>query len=484
MPDAPVNTQTSLNKSIPLCVDLDGTLILTDLLLESLFALLKRNPFYLLMLPVWLLRGKAYLKHQIAVRVELDVSLLPYHPTLLAFLQQQQAVGQPLILATASHDKFAQAVAQHLGCFTQVLASDVQQNLSGENKLRALKQQLKDQPFIYAANDWVDLPIWQAAQQAILVNAPPKLRRAIQQAQIPIAQAFNAPKAGLKTYLTAMRLHQWLKNLLLFVPLLLAHQLTEWSLLAQAILAFVAFGCCASSVYLLNDLLDLAADRQHRTKCQRPLAAGLISLWHASLMIPALLLVATLLALLLPLEFSLILLGYYLTTLSYSWVFKQSALIDVLTLAALYTLRLIAGAAAVTVPVSFWLLAFSMFLFLSLALVKRYAELMQLPLETGGLIGRGYQREDLETLAQFGSASGYLAVLVLALYINSAEVKMLYQYPHLIWLLCPLLLYLISRVWLLTRRGQLDEDPVIFAIRDRRSQILLLLAVSLLWIAT
>ncbi|MCG8099546.1 MAG: UbiA family prenyltransferase, partial [Candidatus Thiodiazotropha taylori] len=288
----------------------------------------------------------------------------------------------------------------------------------------------------------------------------------------------------LKNYIKALRLHQWLKNFLIFVPLLMAHKFGDIGLLKQAVLGFFAFGFCASSVYLLNDLLDLADDRKHPTKRNRPFAAGTVSLIHGILLIPVLLVTAFLIALFLPLEFLIVLGLYYLITVAYSFYLKRFAPIDVLTLASLYTTRIIAGAAAVSVMPSFWLLAFSMFLFLSLALVKRFTELltMQHQAKTKTL-GRGYMTTDLETLSHFGSASAYLAVLVLALYINSEHVTGLYTHPEVIWLLCPLLLYLVTRIWLLARRGKVDEDPVVFVIRDRHSQWVVGIGAILLWLA-
>ncbi|MEM9315637.1 MAG: UbiA family prenyltransferase, partial [Pseudomonadota bacterium] len=290
--------------------------------------------------------------------------------------------------------------------------------------------------------------------------------------------------ATLRPYLKALRMHQWLKNLLVFVPLLTSHRFSDPLLVLQAALAFLSFGLCASSVYLLNDLLDLYDDRQHATKRNRPIAAGQVSIKLCTLLIPVLLLAAVAVASTLPVAFWGVLGVYYATTLAYSFRLKRAALVDVLTLASLYTLRVIAGAAAVTVTPSFWLLAFSMFLFLSLAMVKRFTELLALREQNRNHApGRGYSPVDVDTIAQFGSSSAYMAVLVLALYINSETVQDLYTQPELIWLLCPLLLYLLTRIWLMARRGEVDEDPVVFVIRDRRSQGLVVIGALLLLLA-
>jgi len=469
----------------PLCVDLDGTLVHTDLLIESVFGLLKENPLNLFRLPGWLLKGKAHLKQQIADRVELDVSLLPYNRPLLNYLEDQKSRGRTLVLATATNIKYASQISMHLGLFKEVLASDARTNLSGDIKRHHLVRAFGEKGFDYAGNDDIDVAIWIHARQAILVDTSPGVRRQARDVA-EVNREFCSRGSGLFQHLRSMRLHQWLKNLLVFIPLIMAHQVQQPQLLLLAVLAFLAFGLCASSVYLLNDLLDLDADRRHRTKRRRPLAAGTLPIMHGVLMIPILLFLAFCVALFLPAEFTWVLLSYYMVTLAYSLRLKQSPLTDVVVLAVLYTLRIIAGAAAVSTAPSFWLLAFSMFLFFSLALVKRFAELLGLTREQqpGIVAARGYRAEDLEGLAQSGITSGYLSVLVLALYINSEQVKALYTHPEFIWLLCPLLLYWIGRVWLLARRGEMQEDPVVFAIQDRRSLLIACTGVLILWLAT
>ncbi|MGD8911945.1 MAG: UbiA family prenyltransferase [Candidatus Thiodiazotropha sp.] len=468
----------------PLVIDLDGTLIRTDLLVESVFALLKRNILFVFLLPIWLFKGKAHLKHEIAIRTDIDTRLLPYHDEFLDYLKAEHLAGRRLVLATASNEKFAEAIALNLGVFHEVLASNATVNLSGRRKLERLRELFGDHGFDYAANAMVDLPLWEAAHSALLVNTERGVKEAAER-KSQIAHVFDDRDGGpLKRYLKALRLHQWLKNLLVFIPLLMAHRFGEPLLVGQALFAFLAFGLCASSVYLLNDLLDLPDDRQHPTKRYRPFAAGSISILNGALLIPGLLIAAFAIALLLPIEFVGVLALYYAVTLAYSLRLKRAALVDVLTLAGLYTIRIIAGAAAVSVVPSFWLLAFSMFLFLSLALVKRYTELLTMQQqERTKSSGRGYTMIDLETLSQFGSASAYMAILVLALYINSEAVRDLYTHPEVIWLLCPLLLYLVTRIWLLARRDELHEDPVIFVIRDRRSQRLAGVGAILLWLA-
>lgn len=469
----------------PLCVDLDGTLIKTDLLVESFFLLLKHHPWRILSVPAWLSRGKAYLKQEIARRVELDVATLPYHTAFLTWLREQHAQGRSLVLATAAAEPFARQIAVHLRLFAEVIATTDGDNLSGSRKAERLAQRFGERGFDYAGNAVVDAAVWARARRAILVNPARGAREQASQLTEVEAQFDDRARGGLIPWRQALRLHQWLKNVLLFVPLLAAHRLHEPALLAQAMWAYLTFGLCASSVYLLNDLLDLPVDRRHPRKRSRPFAAGTLPALAGALAVPVLLALAFLSALItLPPLFSGVLFGYYALTLAYSLYFKQIVMLDVLVLAALYTARIIAGAAATAIIPTFWLLAFSMFLFLSLALVKRYAELLRMR-ETGrdAAQGRGYQVDDLPLLQMLGSASGYCSVLVLALYINSGISPALYRHPQAIWLLCPLLLYWISRVWLKTHRGDMHDDPVIFAAQDRVSQGLAVTGAAIVWLA-
>ena len=468
----------------PLFVDLDGTLVRTDLLVESTFSLLKQNIFYLFLLPWWLLRGRANLKQQIAQRVTIDPITLPYQADLLKTLYERRKLGGRLILITASPYQFANAIAEHLGIFDQVVASDHDQNLKGDKKLDVIHQVSGGEPFDYAANASADLAVWREASRAILVNPGPGVARAVRKAGTDWELLSDPDRNSPRDFAKALRLHHWLKNVLVFVPLMLAHRLDEATLIVGALVAFLSFGLSASSVYLLNDLLDLPSDRRHPSKRCRPLASGQISVEYAALLVPTLFMAGMACALFLPPAFVLTLSVYLLLTLAYSLRLKHAIILDVLVLAALYTLRLIAGAAATSVVPSFWLLSFSMFLFLSLALVKRFSELKLHSDRHAGVAVRGYTDDDLPMLAQLGSASAMMSVLVLALYINSDTVTVLYQHPQVIWLICPLLLYLVSRVWLLAHRNRLDEDPVIFIIRDRRSHWLAVIGILLLWIAS
>jgi 4-hydroxybenzoate polyprenyltransferase/phosphoserine phosphatase len=484
----PPADQTVLAGARPLCVDLDGTLIGTDLAVEHLLQLLKRNLLYVFLLPYWLWQGRAVLKREIAKRAPFDAAELPYNEPFLSFLREQKAQGRKLVLATAADQIQAQAVADHLGIFSTVFASDGRINLSADSKRRRLEEIYGRGKFDYAGNATDDLKVWPAAVDAIVVN--PELGVLEQlRTQRPIARVFPNPALvpGAKpwtVYLKAMRLHQWMKNGLLFVPLVMSHKLFEAGPFLQTCLGFLAFGMTASSVYLLNDMVDLNDDRRHPTKRNRPFAAGTIPLPHGLAMVPVLLLAAFLIACLLPWQFLGVLASYVAATLAYSFFFKRTMLFDVLVLAGLYTLRIVAGSAALAIPRSFWLLAFSIFLFFSLALVKRYVELLEMGDSAKARDrGRGYRAVDLETLSQFGITSGMAAVLVLALYIDSSVSQKLYRNPEIIWLLCPLMLYLICRFWILARRGEMHEDPIMFAIKDWRSQIIVGIGALLLLMA-
>lgn len=470
--------------SIPLCVDLDGTLIRTDVLWESLILLLKRNPLYLLALPFWLLRGRAYMKKQIATRTELNAADLPYHEPFLEYLKAEHRQGRRLILATAADLRLAQNVARHIGLFSEVIASDGATNMRGKNKGNTLSERFGKKAFDYAGNSTVDLPVWEQSRAAIVVNANDHLAQRAGNLTT-VARVFNEPASFFGALLKASRPHQWIKNVIIFVPLVTSHSLGDAALLGRALLAFVAFSLCASGVYMLNDLLDLGADRHHSTKKFRPFASGRLPLPVGLVLAPLLLASSAVIAAFASWNFLAMLGIYFALTTTYSWRVKKIPLLDVFFLAGLYTMRLIAGHAATGIDYSFWLLAFSMFIFLSLALVKRFTELHGLRRENRhDSKGRGYNSGDLEVVAMLGIASGFMAVLVMALYVNSEQVRILYHHPEVLLLMCPLLLYWISRIWLFAHRGWMHDDPVIFALKDRVSYLIGALATGVIWLAS
>ncbi|RZA36200.1 MAG: UbiA family prenyltransferase [Lysobacteraceae bacterium] len=457
--------------NVPLCVDLDGTLLRSDLLHESVLALLRINPLYLFLLPLWLLKGKAVLKREIASRVSVDPALLPYDPEVLALLHA--AAGRRRVLCTASDHLLVDPIARHLGVFDRVVASNGIDNLRGRRKAEWLVENFGERGFDYVANEAIDLQIWRHARSAWLVGARPAVQRAAA-AVTTVGGIIARPRPGLGTWIKAARIHQWLKNLLVFVPLLASHRFVEAAAVGNAALAFLAFSLCASGVYLLNDLLDLPSDRLHPRKRDRPFAAGRLPLAQGMLAGAALTLAGLLVAVLVNPLFLAMLAVYYVATLAYSLRLKQVAMLDVHLLAVLYTLRIIAGAAAIGSGLSFWLLSFSMFVFLGLAMLKRYAELSAMSSEGQHRAnGRDYAVADLPLLQALGGACGFIAVLVLALYINSPESIELYSRPKMLWLLCPLLLFWTSRIWVIAHRGGMVDDPVVFSVTDRQSQVII-----------
>lgn len=482
--EAPAYAKAPVGKSAarPLVVDLDGTLVKTDTLVEMALVELKRNWLGLFLLPLWLVRGRPYLKRRLAARVSLSAEMLPYTGELVQYLRAQKDRGRSLYLASAAAPAVAREVAEHLGFFKEVIVSDTS-HLSGWTKAQTLVARFGRGGYVYAGNSWRDVPVWRAAAAAIVVNASGTVERAAGAAG-PIERVVAGPKVTWQTWMRLLRSHQWIKNVLVFVPMVAAHVVTTEAV-RNAALAWAAFCLVASSAYLLNDLFDLPADRQHSSKRARPLAAGEVSALAAVVVLSMLIAGGLGLGLIVSPVFAGWL-GLYLVLANiYSLLLKQWVLIDVVILGLFYTLRIFAGAAAVAVAVSTWLLAFSLFLFMSLALLKRFCELARLSDREQRLVaGRGYRAVDRVPIGVMGIASGYLAALVLSLYISSEEVVVLYDRPEGLWLLVPLLLYWISRVWVLAWRGDTDDDPVVFAERDLASYIVLGLSLVTVWLAT
>jgi len=469
----------------PLVIDLDGTLLRSDLLMETAMAFVRSQPLSIFRLVGWLLKGKAALKEGLALATNIDVTVLPYDPHVIELIEFERTNGRTIILATASHDSLANRIAEHLQLFDLVLASNADRNLSSHAKRDVLVEHYGEQGFDYAGNSSDDIAVWEVSRQAIVVNPESGVENRAK-AQGNVQHVIHSNPSGLKDWRKALRLHQWMKNVLIFVPLLAAHQLNHLGLIVDGALAFLFFGLCASSVYVLNDLLDLADDRHHQSKRNRPFASGKLSIKAGLVLVPILLIAAFGgAALWLPWQFTGVLTAYYLLTLAYSLYLKRQMALDVIVLAMLYTARIIAGVADFNLTLTFWILAFSMFMFLSLALVKRYAELREARAKalTDKARGRGYYAGDLDMIASLGASSGHLAVMVLALYIHDGTTASLYSQPHVIWLACPLLLFWITRVWMLTHRGLMNDDPVVFAIRDRISQVIGLLFCLVFWIA-
>ncbi len=468
----------------PVYVDLDGTLIRSDLLIESVLKLAKTHPFSILRLPGWLGRGKARLKAEVAERVDLNAAGLPYNPDVLAYVREMKAEGRRVVLATASDRKFAEVVAAHLGLFDKVLASDGKTSLSGIRKLAAIRADAGG-AFCYVGNSRVDRPIWKSAAAAVVVSGDRGLARQAA-ADTRLDRQIVPPSLGLAEFLKAVRVHQWAKNILIAMPFLPIARQIPAGMWGALLAGFVCFGFCASSVYLLNDLLDLEADRMHPRKKMRALASGRMPLTTALVLIPMLLAGGFgLAALAEPWPFTAVLAGYWLCTLAYSLRLKRHMVVDVTVLAGLYTLRILAGSAILAIAPSFWILAFSIFLFHSLACLKRVVELQHVQQrQEARASGRGYFVADKPLVQMQGVATGMLSVLVFALYINDPTAHARFAQPYALWALCPLLLFWISRIWVVCARGELQDDPVVFALKDRNSRIIGALALAALLAAT
>jgi 4-hydroxybenzoate polyprenyltransferase/phosphoserine phosphatase len=455
--------------SVPLVVDLDGTLTPTDTLVESVLLLAKQSPLDLLKLPLWLLRGREVMKSEIARRVSIAPDGLPYRQDLLDYLEAEKAAGRELVLATAAHQSIADGVARHLGLFDRVLATDGTRNLKGRNKLAAIREEVGP-AFAYAGDSAADLPVWEGAQAAVLVGASNTVARTVR-ARHAVEKEFAQPAAGLRTWRKALRMHQWAKNLLLFVPLLTAFSFVPGDL-ATMLLAFFCFSAAASATYIANDLWDLGNDRRHPRKKLRPFASGALPITSGVAAAALLLIASFALAFTVNTGFVAMLLAYVILTTAYSWWLKERVLLDVLVLSVLYTLRIVTGSVAVGIHTTSWLLAFSLFVFLSLALVKRCSELQLLQGRgQASAHGRDYHVVDLAVLWPMGLASALAAVVVLGLFINAPETAQRYASPMLLWGLAGMMIYWLGRLWIKTARGEMDDDPVLYALKDRGSRL-------------
>jgi 4-hydroxybenzoate polyprenyltransferase/phosphoserine phosphatase len=465
--------------AVPLVVDLDGTLIFSDLLWEALVLFLKKSFLRAWLLPVWVSQGKAAFKEKLAAEVELDPAALPYDRALIELIREERAQGREVVLATGSHARFAGFIAQHLGLFDRVMATGSGTNLTSHNKARELVALYGEGGFDYVGNSSADVPVWLASRAAYAVTT-----RQFRLADGRVTTRVGSERAGAgRSLLKALRPRQWLKNLLVFVPMLAGHAL-DLDRLLESIVAFVAFSLCASSAYLLNDALDAQDDRMHPTKHKRPIASGTLPLSLALFTSPLLALAAIVLCA----AFNPLLLGvvciYFVTTLAYSIQLKRMLMVDIVTLAILYSLRVLGGSAATGIEPSFWLLAFSFFIFLSLALLKRHSELLNLHRDGKEKTrGRGYSTADKTPIGIMGINSAFVSVLIFMLYFNSENVLELYEHPAWLLGILPLLVFWLGRLWTLSFRGQVNEDPVLYVSRDKVSLVVFALCAVLATVA-
>jgi len=450
----------------PLVVDLDGTLISSDLLVEGLFGLVGSRPQMALGVFKALLQGRAELKHFVVEHGKFDPQSLPYDASVIDLISQAKAEGRPVYLATASHETQAHAIADHLNLFDGVFATSRTHNLKGANKAAALVERFGDRGFDYVGNHADDLEIWRHAEAAYAIRTTSSVRRRLGKLGVTVHQ-MESPRATISVWLRALRVHQYAKNFLIFAPVLASHSLdpVKW---LDALLAFISFSLVASATYLLNDLIDIDADRRHATKRNRPLASGTLPIQAGIAAIPILSSVALAIALAISPLYTLVLLGYVALTVSYSFYLKRRLLVDVVALAMLYTIRVVAGGVASSVVLSEWLLGLSLFMFSSLALIKRYTEIASLlDRNLPDPTNRNYRKDDLAVLGALAAATGTNAVVVFAMYVSSPTVMQMYSRPKLLWLLCPLLLYLLMRALMLSHRREMHDDPVVWALRDR-----------------
>jgi 4-hydroxybenzoate polyprenyltransferase len=462
------------DENIPLVVDLDGTLIKTDLLHEGVVMLLRKNFFYIFPSLLWILKGKVYFKNKIFHKVHLHYELLPNNEELLNFLQTESSNGRKIILATASLASNAQEISKVYPIFDEIFGTE-KINLKGANKLKILINEFGETKFDYIGNSHSDLKIISSSRYSYLVNPSKSLERKTRQIS-ELKYVWKSGKNHFKDYVKTIRAYQWLKNLLIFVPLITSHSFYSPAMIFMVIASFFAFSFTASAGYVINDLLDLNSDRSHPRKRFRSFASGELSISSGIILAFILLTGGLTIASQLNLGFFIILLGYFIVSISYSLFFKRIALYDVFILAFLYSTRIIAGGQATQIPISFWLITFSTFMFLSLAFVKRCSELMKADGKNGLQDrGREYTKEDLNLLQTMGIVSGFLSVVVFSLYINSPEVRILYSNPKILWTVSFLLLFWISRIWMITNRGKMTDDPIIFAIKDAGSYFIFLL---------
>jgi len=473
----------------PLCVDLDGTLIKTDTLVELFFRALKASPLTVFLMPFWLIKGIAYLKIRLSERFADRLNTVPFSMQFLGYLKAEKAAGRKIYLATACEEGLARKLVEKLGVFDDVFGTRAKLNLKSSRKAALLVEKFGAGGFDYAGNSRQDLAVWSKADGIIAVNAPAALKRTIARdfpgkpVQCFDNQAMIRPVARIKAWLKLIRVHQWSKNLLLFVPLVTAHKYVEEPALVSSVLAFAFFSLCASSIYIFNDLVDLESDRNHESKKYRALAAGNIQLRTAFFLGGGMLITAFVGAFVcLPGRFFLGMGLYAVITTLYSFFLKKMMLMDVVILAILYTMRIIIGGEAIAVEISFWLLTFSLFIFLSLAFLKRFVELKYKAPASNKVSGRGYLPEDLPMVQTMGIASGFISVLLYVVYIDRAAMEH-YHNPNALISGCVVLLYFICRIWMRANRGFVSSDPIVAAIKDKGNYVLALVFVLLFLLA-
>ncbi|GAB1370577.1 UbiA family prenyltransferase [Candidatus Kapaibacterium sp.] len=469
---------TTINdSSIPLCVDLDGTLTKSDLLFESIIYLLKKNLFFIFIIPFWLFKGKYFTKFKLLEYVIINVKSLPFNQEILNYIMLEKSKGRKIVLVTATAKPLADLVAEYLKIFDDVISSCSNINLLGIEKAEMLNKIFGAKQFDYIGDSVKDVPVWFSARKSYLVDINNKLFSKLK-SQVTFDKVFNSEQNSWSVFISQIRIHQWTKNLIIFIPMILAHTL-ELDGIYQTIFGFFALCMVASTIYLINDLADIESDRNHSSKKNRPIASGKLKISSAFKLIPILIVFGFGLAFFTSsIDFMFLLGIYFLTSLAYSFYLKKLYLIDIIILSFLYTLRLLAGGVISETTISPWLFSFSLFIFLSLGALKRYTELKGLdPKKINKTRGRDYFIEDIPLILTLGISSGIMSTLILALYINNPAVVELYIKPELLFLIIPVLFHWILRLWFIAHRGNMNDDPIIFAIKDKSSYISLLIII-------
>ena len=461
------------NKMI-LAVDLDGTLINTDILYESFWSSLSRDWKTIIVLFTTLLKGKLFLKNSLKNTSKIDITKLPYNYDVIKYIKQMRSKGFQVVLITASHQFFADEISNHLNLFDYSFGSNKFVNLKGKNKAKFLIEKFGNKGFDYIGNSISDLEVWKVSKKAITCNASNSLKLKLEKINLNYKH-LNTIKINLSEYCRSIRPQQWIKNVLIFLPILASHQL-EFITISKSLVGFLAISLMASSIYLANDLLDLSDDRIHKVKKNRPFASGTIPILNGSILMLILFLLSLTISISLGWQFLLIIFSYFIIANTYSLFLKKIIILDMCILAGFYTLRVVAGGIATNIEISIWLIAFSIFIFFSLASVKRQAELVgSKSMKNKINIRRGYTKQDLTLITQMGIVSGYISVIVMALYIDSLKVQFLYSSPNFLWGVCFVIFFWISRIIIITHKGLMHHDPVAYATRDKVSIICLIL---------
>lgn len=495
--------EKEFSKNIPLCVDLDGTLLIGDMLHENILYCLKEKPFNIISSAIKAYGAfrikedfKAFLKYELSKEYDLNPETLLYNQKVIEFIKKRKELGSKIYLVTATNEKVAKVIFDHFDFFDDYIASNEELNLKGKNKRDSLVERFGEKKFDYIGNDKSDLIVWKSSNNSYGVDC--NFDVLSQAKALEIDLDIIVPKESIeekrRSIIKSLRVHQWVKNLLVFIAPLMAHLLFTPLVFFQTLLSFFIFSLGASAIYQLNDLLDISSDRIHRTKKNRPIASGKILPKEAIYLTLTLLGIAFFLSLLLPGSFLLCFFSYILLTTIYSLKFKSLLILDIITLAMLYCLRIFSGASASGIELSHWLLSFSLFIFFSLACVKRFSELSKkynsniknnvISNNSKGISGRAYRPDDKNAVFSLGVSSGALSVLILALYMNSQEILKLYSKPYILWMLLPVFLYWISRLWILVSREEVSEDPIIFAIKDKTSYVVAIISFLLIYFAS